>query len=72
MVYEWVGGKHVCVNLTGVLPLVGLRAETFTVRQSVFKDASSKVAKHEKTCSDNQHAFISFAFDTFSVLAPEV
>jgi len=22
MVYEWVGGKHACVDLTGVLPLV--------------------------------------------------
>jgi hypothetical protein len=29
------------------------------------------VAKHEKVCSDNQHAFIPFAFDTFSFLAPE-
>jgi len=32
----------------------------------------SKVAKHKKTCSDNQHAFIPFAFDTFGFLAPEV
>jgi len=29
------------------------------------------VAKHEKTCSDNQHAFIPFDFDTFGFLAPE-
>jgi len=31
---------------------------------------SSKVTKHEKTCSDNQYAFIPFAFDTFGFLAP--
>jgi len=24
MVYGWVGGKHACVDLTEVLPLVGL------------------------------------------------
>jgi hypothetical protein len=30
-----------------------------------------KIAKHEKACSDNQHAFIPFAFDTFGFLAPE-
>jgi len=35
------------------------------------KAASSKVAKHEKACSDNQHVFIPFAFDTFGFLAPE-
>jgi hypothetical protein len=30
------------------------------------------MAKHEKACSDNQHAFIPFAFDTFGFLASEV
>jgi len=29
------------------------------------------VAKHEKACSDNQHAFIPFAFDTFGFLLPK-
>jgi hypothetical protein len=55
MVYSWVGGKHACVDLTGVSPLVGLRAETFIVGHEVLKVASSKVVKHGKTCSDNQH-----------------
>ncbi|MCI11580.1 auxilin-like protein [Trifolium medium] len=72
MVYGWVDGKHACVDLTRVSPLVGLRTETFTVGQATLKVDSSKVAKHEKTCTHNQHAFISFAFDTFDFLAPEV
>jgi len=71
MVYGWVGGKHACVDLTGVSPLVGLGVGPFTVGQTALKAASSKVAKHEKACSDNQHAFIPFAFDTFGFLAPE-
>jgi hypothetical protein len=71
MVYGWVGGKHACVDLTGVTPLVGLGTVTFTVGQEALKAASCKVAKHEKTCFDNQHVFILFAFDTFSFLAPE-
>jgi hypothetical protein len=57
MVYEWVGGKHTYVDLTEVSPLVGLRAKTFTVGQTTLKTASCKVAKHEKTCLDNQVAF---------------
>jgi len=58
--------------LTGVSPLVGLGVRDFTVGQAVLKAASSKVTKHEKTCSDNQHSFIPFVFDTFGFLASEV
>jgi len=72
MVYGCVGGKHVCVDLTGVSPLVGLGVGPFIVGQTALKATSSKVAKHEKACFDNQHAFIPFAFDTFGFLAPEV
>ena len=50
---------------------MGLGAGPFTVGQAALKAASSKVAKHEKACSDNQHAFIPFVFDTFGFLAPE-
>lgn len=57
--------KIACGDLTGVSPLVGLG-------QVALKVASSKMAKHEKACSDDQHAFIPFAFDTFDFLAPEV
>jgi hypothetical protein len=31
MVHEWVGGKHACVNLIGVSPLVRLRVGALTV-----------------------------------------
>jgi len=72
MVYGWVCGKHACVDLTEVSPLVGLGVRPFIVEQTALKAASNKVAKHEKACSDNQHAFIPFAFDTFGFLAPEV
>jgi hypothetical protein len=71
MVYGWVGGKHACVDLTGVSPLVGLGTRTFIAGHAALKAASCKVVKHEKACSDNQHAFIPFAFDTFGFLAPE-
>jgi hypothetical protein len=37
-----------------------------------LKVASNKMTKHEKACSDNQHVFISFVFDTFDFLALEV
>ncbi|KAJ0793296.1 putative tetratricopeptide-like helical domain superfamily [Helianthus annuus] len=67
LVFGWVGGKHACVDLTGVSPLVGLGGSAFTVGQA----ASGKVTKHEKACLDNQHVFIPFAFDTFVFLTPE-
>ena len=72
MVYGWVGGKHACVDLTDVSPLVGLGVMVFTVGQAALKVMSSKVSKHEKACSDNQHLFIPFVFDIFVFLAPEV
>jgi hypothetical protein len=72
LVHGWIGGKHACVDLTEASPLVGLGTEDFTVGYAALKAASSKVAKHEKVCSDNQHVFIPFAFDTFDFLASEV
>ncbi|RHN66079.1 hypothetical protein MtrunA17_Chr3g0086871 [Medicago truncatula] len=72
MVYRCVGGKHACVDLTGVSPLVGLGVGSFTVGRISLKTASSKIAEHEKAFSDNQHAFIPFVFDTFGFLASEV
>ena len=71
LVFGWIGGKHACVDLTGVSPLVGLRNEGFTMGQAALKAASCKVMKHEKACIENQHVFIPFAFDTFGFLAPE-
>jgi hypothetical protein len=44
---------------------------TFTVGQTTIKVVLSKVAKYEKTCSNNQHTFIPFVFDTFDFLTPE-
>ncbi|KAK9052651.1 hypothetical protein SSX86_029281 [Deinandra increscens subsp. villosa] len=71
LVFGWAGGKHACVDLTGVSPLVGLRDNGFVAGQAVLKAESGKVAKHEKACLENQHVFIPFAFDTFGSLAPE-
>ncbi|GJS83585.1 phosphoglucan phosphatase DSP4, amyloplastic [Tanacetum coccineum] len=71
LVFGWAGGKHACVDLTGVSPLVGLRDNGFVAGQAALKAESSKVAKHEKACLENQHVFIPFAFNTFGFLAPE-
>jgi hypothetical protein len=59
------------VDLNGGSPLVGLRVADFIVGRKALKAASSKMAEHEKTCSDNQYVFIPFAFDIFGFLAPE-
>ena len=48
-----------------------LRGRGFYGRQKALKVASRKMAKYEKSCSDNQHTFIAFAFDVFGFLAPE-
>jgi len=52
--------------------LTGLGVGVFTVVQAALKPALSKVAKHEKACTDNQHVFISFVFDIFGFLSPDV
>ncbi|KAK2355210.1 hypothetical protein QL285_092639 [Trifolium repens] len=66
-----IGRKNACVDLTGVSPLVRLTNEDFTTGQAILKVASSIVVKHERACSDNQHAFIPFAFGTFDFIAPK-
>ena len=70
LVFGWAGGKHACVDLTGVSPLVGFRDTGFVAGQAVLKAESKKVTKHETACSENQHVFVPFAFDTFGSLAP--
>jgi hypothetical protein len=57
MVYEWVAGKHA---YTRGSPLVGLEVGAFPVGQTNLKAVSSKVIKHEKTYSDNQHGLFFF------------
>nr|GFA64890.1 hypothetical protein [Tanacetum cinerariifolium] len=42
-------------------PLVGFRENGFVAGQAALKAESSKVAKHEKACLENQHVFIPFA-----------
>jgi hypothetical protein len=48
---------------------MGLRVRNFLVGQTTLKAASSKMGKHEKACSNNQHVFIRFTFNTFGLLA---
>ncbi|KAL7603575.1 hypothetical protein Lser_V15G16158 [Lactuca serriola] len=72
LIFGWVGGKHACVDLIGISPLVSLRAGGFTAGQVALKAATCKVTKHEKPCIENQHAFIPFAFDTFGFLVSNV
>ncbi|KAF5790604.1 hypothetical protein HanXRQr2_Chr09g0385171 [Helianthus annuus] len=71
LVFCWEGGKHACVDLTGVSPLAGFQENEFVEGQAVLKAESKKVEKHAKACEDNQHAFVPPAFDTFGSLAPE-
>ncbi|MFS7976495.1 hypothetical protein Hanom_Chr10g00893091 [Helianthus anomalus] len=71
LVFGWAGGKHACVDLTGVSPLVGLKENGFVAGLAARKAESKKVDKHAKACAENQHVFIPFAFDTFGSLAPE-
>ncbi|KAL6514241.1 hypothetical protein OROHE_019228 [Orobanche hederae] len=71
LIFGWANGKHACVDLTGVSPLVGIGHGTFTVGQAALRAASSKIAKYEKACHENGHAFIPFAFDTFGFLPPD-
>ncbi|MFS8014400.1 hypothetical protein Hanom_Chr15g01344061 [Helianthus anomalus] len=48
LVFGWEGGKHACVDLTGVSPLAGFRENGFVAGQAVLKAESKKVEKHAK------------------------
>jgi len=49
--------------------LMRLGIGDFTIGHAILKVVSSKVIKREKTCSNNQHVFIPFAFATFGFQA---
>nr|GEW46762.1 hypothetical protein [Tanacetum cinerariifolium] len=53
LVFGWVGGKHACVDLANVSPLVGLSSRGFTAGQAALKAASGKVTKHDKAFIEN-------------------
>ncbi|MFS8017316.1 putative transcription regulator Others family [Helianthus anomalus] len=59
LVFGWAGGKHACVDLTGVSPLAGLRENGFVAGQATRKAEPKKVDKHAKACAENQHVFVS-------------
>ncbi|KAL6583644.1 hypothetical protein OROMI_002933 [Orobanche minor] len=42
LIFGWVSGKHICVDVTGVSPLVGLGNGGFNVGQAALKAASCK------------------------------
>ncbi|GKA20910.1 hypothetical protein Tco_0700899 [Tanacetum coccineum] len=67
-IFGWVGGKHARVDLIEVSPIVGLSSRGFRVGHAALKAATCIVTKHEKTCIENQHVLISFAFDTLVFL----
>ncbi|KAJ0811416.1 hypothetical protein HanPSC8_Chr17g0750461 [Helianthus annuus] len=71
LVFYWARVKHVCVDLTEVFPLVGLKENHFVAGRTILKATSGNVAKHENACAENQHVFIPLAFDTFGFFAPE-
>lgn len=71
LVYKWVEGKHARMNLTSVFPFGRLKTGGFTMGQTTFKIASSKVVKYDNVCSHNQHTLISFIFDTFNFITPQ-
>jgi hypothetical protein len=48
--------KNICVDLIEVSLLVGLGVGDFIMPQTTLKAASSKIVKHEKIFSYNQHA----------------
>ncbi|KAI3506918.1 hypothetical protein L1887_21559 [Cichorium endivia] len=66
---ELPGFKYRHDMVSDVLFDVCWRAE-ISIKKEVAS-AACKVDKHEKTCIENQHVFIPFAFDTFGFLAPE-
>jgi hypothetical protein len=51
---------------------MGSEVGDFIVGWAAFKTVSSKMIKYDKTCSDNQHVLILFAFDIFGFLVLEV
>ncbi|KAJ0834466.1 hypothetical protein HanRHA438_Chr16g0743911 [Helianthus annuus] len=60
LVFGWARGKHACVDLMGVSPLVDLKENGFVAGQAARKAESKKVDKHAKACAENQYVLSLF------------
>jgi hypothetical protein len=69
LVYGWIWGYICLCGFDWNLSTCGIEDGRFYCGQTSFKVASSKIVKYEKTCSDNQYAFITSMFDTFGFLS---
>lgn len=67
LVFEWIRGKHACVNHKGFFSCV-FEEWGFHYGAVYLKVVSCKMAKYKKAHMKNQQMLIPFVFDTFGLL----
>ncbi|KAL5708954.1 RNA helicase [Ranunculus cassubicifolius] len=72
LLYNWVGGKDTCIDITGSSPFVGYsKGGRFNVNGTVDQAVIAKHQKYDKACEERGLEFIPFAFSTYGFLHTE-
>ncbi|KAL5713679.1 hypothetical protein ACHQM5_015733 [Ranunculus cassubicifolius] len=71
LVYGWDRGKNVCIDVTGVSPLVGSEKGGFRHGIALDMAVKKKHIKHSEVCSKNGYGFLAFGFTTFGGVGTE-
>ncbi|KAL5717905.1 hypothetical protein ACHQM5_010858 [Ranunculus cassubicifolius] len=71
LVYNWLNGKHTCVDLTCCSPLVGFVDGYFDKDKGLRNMVRKKYDKHDKACQDGGFEFLPFGFTSFGCLCEE-
>jgi hypothetical protein len=70
LVPSWNRGKSVCIDVTGVSPMVS-SGQSFTGLLAISQAVKRKHDKHDLACSSSGYDFMAFGFDTFGGFSEE-
>ncbi|GKA67146.1 hypothetical protein Tco_0766954, partial [Tanacetum coccineum] len=65
LLFNWIQGKYVCLDVTGISPFAGMGANSWAPGVAFHNAVEKKMRKYATKCADNGYKFIPFAFLTF-------
>nr|GEV98996.1 putative reverse transcriptase domain-containing protein [Tanacetum cinerariifolium] len=65
LLFNWLQGKDVCLDVTGIYPFAGTGANSWAPGVALHNAVEKKKRKYASICVNNGYKFIPFAFSTF-------
>ncbi|GJS12865.1 hypothetical protein Tco_0407337 [Tanacetum coccineum] len=65
LLFNWIQGKDVCLDVTGISPFAGIGANSWAPGVALHNAMEKKKRKYATKCADNGYKSIPFVFSTF-------